>query len=110
MLLNGRKETWVKFNPGLSAYRPSNNQERITKQGGQKNAKNTFATAIHTDQGPEKRCGTYIEDWTDSATLQSIFNRMFSYIFTCRRRDLTHAGRARSMSQWLSDVHQLINF
>ena len=59
MLLNGRKETWVKFNPGLSAYRPSNNQERITKQGGQKNAKNTFATAIHTDQGPEKRCGTY---------------------------------------------------
>ena len=59
MLLNGRKETWVKLNPGLSAYRPSNNQERITKQGGQKNAKNTLATAIHTDQGPEKRCGTY---------------------------------------------------
>ena len=48
-----------KKKPRLSAYRPSNNQERITQQGGQKNAKNTFATAIHTDQGPEKRCGTY---------------------------------------------------
>ena len=66
--------------------------------------------AIHTDQGPEKRCGTYKTGPIVHATLQSIFNRMFSYIFTCRRRDLTHSGRARSMSQWLSDVHQLINF
>ena len=37
-----------KKKPGLSAYRPSNNQERITQQGGQKNAKNTFKNAKNT--------------------------------------------------------------
>ena len=37
-----KPRTWAKFNPGLSAYRPSNNQALITKRGSQKNAKITL--------------------------------------------------------------------
>ena len=42
-----KPRTWAKFNPGLSAYRPSNNQALITKRGSQKNAKITFHDHTH---------------------------------------------------------------
>ena len=37
MLLNKEKESWVKFNPGLSANSPSNNWARVYERVGKFN-------------------------------------------------------------------------